>query len=255
MTSARYDLPDTDSLPAIEAAAALRCLGFKVHVTVEKDMTSQGRTLTRWHVESAPADARDLVLGKAPAERLRLYFICTTALRARRKLELWITRGIPYYDAPHFAPTLPSTALPHTIIPLHLLDFAAAAIAAGHIPRAALASLGGVHCPSLRTDGPDGVNIQMLGAAEIDWQNRHRHPVQIHAPITIPGFPPEEHPYLYAREAIAHLAVCRDDALRAAGNPTGLFRGRDGRSAAVSASLLTDDHTASLLEDHLECRI
>lgn len=250
MTASRYDL--TGPRP-IHQAAALRTVGFKVACSVEKDMASAGKTAVHWYVETAPADAADLCNyrpGSDPATRHRaaMFRACMDALAIRDTLDVWLHSGADWYEITGTSRpahvTDPETRC--AAVPLHLIDFAAAAIACGHMPRPR--PVQGV--PSLTVSAPGGTTLTELGSVE--QAIRRRAAGEITAALSLPGHAPEEHPYFYVRETIAHAALCRIEEAKASRNPTGLFRGNGGRTALVSESILAaGDRDAELVELHL----
>lgn len=248
MTSARYNIKERDP---INVAAALRTIGFKVHCSVEKNMASAGRAAVHWHVDTAPKDASDIIRGRAKsaalAERQSMYRVCMAALAIRGNLDVWLRSGADWYDLT--GTPRPDEAATFAKVPTHLLDFTAAAIAIGHLPRPRPA--GGL--PSVMVTAAGGTTLPMLGDALAAIQSRRGSVVR---PITIPGAAPEEHPFLYAFYSLLHLADCRADLARATGNPTGMFRGTGRRSALVSESILAaDTRSEELLSLHLSGRL
>lgn len=250
MTASRYDL--TGPRP-IHQAAALRTVGFKVACSVEKDMASDGKTAVHWYVESAPADAADLCSGRPGADpatrhRAAMFRACMDALAIRDTLDVWLHSGADWYEITGTARPahVADPATPCASIPRHLLDFAAAAIACGHLPR----PRPNKGLPSLLITAAGGTTLPVLG--NIESRLCARADGRVFEALTLPGHEPDEHPYFYAREAIAHAALCRAEERRATGNPTGLFRGRGGRTALVSRSILeAGDRSAELVGLHL----
>lgn len=260
-TSARYDLTSTPGVPAIHKAAALRALGFTVRVTTEiLAQSSTSHSETRWYVTSRDvALARLIVMGlpiKSPADqrKAQLYRTCIAACDARARVREWVATGAPYYRE-EIPAVNTDPEVPHSATPVQYLNLIAAAIAVGHTPRPELHLSTGQRMPSLLFTAPGGTTLADLGLAESIHVQRQRSASITDRAITLPGAEPEEHPWCYARHALDHLDVCTADAKRAAANPTGLFRGQGGRSAAISTLYLNDDRKAALLEDHLAGRI
>jgi len=250
MTASRYDL--TGPRP-IHQAAALRTVGFRVACSVEKDMASAGKTAVHWYVETAPADAADLCSGRPgtdPATRHRaaMFRACMDALAIRDTMDVWLHSGADWYEITGTARPahVADPATPCASIPLHLIDFASAAIACGHLPR----PRPNKGCPSLLVTAAGGTTLPELGSVESRLIARADG--RVFDTIMVAGHSGDEHPYFYVREAIAHAALCRAEEKRAAGNPTGLFRGNGGRTALVSESILAaGDRSAELVELHL----
>lgn len=255
-TASRYDLPDLPGVPVMHLAAALRVLGIKVSVTTESVATSAGRTISRWYATTEPGLARALVLGRAlksPADQRRAacFRAAMDALDACRSLHLWLTQGRPFYaDKPMLSISTDPT-VPHSATPAAMLKFSAAAIAVGHLPRPDLQSVNGERMPSLLYTAAGGTTLADLAAAECELRARRKPGHVASKAITLTGAEPEEHPFVYAREAIEHLELCQRDLAASARNPTGLFTGRGGRSAAVSHLLLQDPRKEAILEQHL----
>ena len=131
-------------------------------------------------------------------------------------------------------------------VPRSWIDFIACALAVGHqikpFPVNGNADL---------STHAIGSSVKELHAAELEIRNRHNKPGYIAQPVKIGQAEPEEHPFLYARETIAHLSACKLEETLAAKNPVWLMSGFNGRSAAVSASLATDGRTGELVKQHL----
>ncbi len=248
MTSARYNIKERDP---INVAAALRTIGFTVRCSVERNMASAGRTSVHWHVDTAPKDASDIIHGRAKsaalAERQSMYRVCMATLAIRGNLDVWLRSCADWYELT--GTPRPDETAAFAKVPNHLLDFVAAAIAVGHLPRPRPAA----GMPSILVTAASGTTLPMLGDALAAIQSRRG---AIAKPITLPGAAPEEHPFLYAYHALLHLADCRADITRATGNPTGMFRGTGRRSALVSESILAaDSRSEELLSLHLSGRL
>lgn len=216
-------------------------------------MGSAGKTTLQWFCESAPADAVELCEGRRPKDpvlqhRAAMFRACMAALAIRDQLDVWLHSGADWYE-------ITGTAKPAGIddsttgcatMPRHLLNFAAAAIACGHMPRSRPVK----GLPSLSIVGTAGTELTELGRVENALIARADG--RIHPALTIPGHPPDEHPYFYVREAIEHAALCRMEEAKARRNPTGLFRGAGGRTALVSRSILdAGERDAELVDLHL----
>lgn len=246
MLSSRYNLAGPD---ARQIAAALRTVGFKTACSTEKDNKSAGRAVTTWFVGSSPADAIDLVRGiaKTPCKMhaLERFRVSLSAIKIREKLDAWIRSGADWYEMTG-APKPEMEGVAFVNMPPHLIDFAAAAMAVGNFPfprpvggRIALAIKSGIS------------ELRQLGDAYKQATDR-RGKTGIAKPITLPGHAPEEHPFLYAVEAIIHNLHCTNEERRSKGNPTGMFRGVRQRTAFVSESLLKGDgNEYELMEKHL----
>lgn len=244
MTAARYDLPGP-----LESAA-LRTVGIVTACAAEENLTRSAGSGKRllWFATASVTDARTLVTGRGNQdpdgrERMRNYGLALSALRVRVWLGQWLTQGgeppVPVFSDPE-------SLAPHAILPRELLDFAAAAIVCGHYARPVPASHNGAPSVSLMRQSAlePGLTLEMLAEADAALVRRHV-PGRISPPIQINAAPEEEHPFLYARTALYHLAAQTAEAEATESNPIGLFAGRGGRTALVSRGLIdTPDHTA-----------
>jgi hypothetical protein len=170
------------------------------------------------------------------------------ALAIRSTLDVWLHSGADWYEITGTArpPRADDPETRWAAIPLHLLNFAAAAIACGHDP----APRPRRGMPVLAVVSTSGVPIVELGAAEERMVKRANGGIVTAVPI--PGSHSEEHPYFYIREALIQAATNREIERAATRNPTGLFRGNGGRTALVSESILAaGDRSAELVELHL----
>lgn len=245
MTAARYDLPG-----ALESAA-LRTVGIATACIVEENLirSAGGGKRLMWFATTSAADARMLVTGRGAqdpddARKSQCYHWALSALRIRVWLSEWLARGTPPVLPDIFSD--PHCGIPHAIIPRQLLDFAAAAIVCGLQCRPVPVVHNGAPCPSLMRESASepGLTLEALAAADTALAARHRPGNSIVQPITIGAAPPEEHPFLYARTALYHLAAQADEESAAMGNPIGLFAGRGGRTALVSRGMIdTEDAT------------
>ena len=250
MTSSRYNIEGKN---ALHIAAALRTVGFRVQCKTDKNMASAGKTETRWFVTHACQDAIDCIKGKAktPAKQAvqERYNACLSAIVTRCNLPVWIQSGGNWYDVagwrcPDF---MRFQETPCAAVPLHLLDFIACAITVGHFPRPYLTKS---NLPSLLVTAASGTTLTQLGEAAKEIQSRRDGNVA--KAFTLPGHSPDEHPFMYAFEALQHARNCADEQKVAAGNPTGMFKGQGGRTALVSESILAGDtNSERLLTLHL----
>ncbi len=240
MTTARYNIPGKHQ---INTAAALHTVGFAVSISVEKDTGSQGKTISRWYVSKRPKDAADLIAGRAKSESMRVtlekFNACTLALAIRANLDVWFRSGADWYELT--GQERPAVlANDRVMIRPTTFDFLAAAMIAGCVlsPRPVDCVSGKMAAASVI--GAHGVTIQALLKA---WEdaNKRRGKGGVAAPITLPGYPAEEHPFLYAVEALEQVKALRTIEDHTMKNPTCMFRGTGGgrgRSALVSESLL-----------------
>lgn len=257
MTSARYNIPGKHP---INTAAALHTVGFAVSISVEKDTGSQGKTTSRWYVSERPKDAADLIAGRAKSEAMRgtleKFQVCTLALAIRANLDVWFRSGADWYEMtgqerPYFAGDSDSVLIRPTTF-----DFLAAAMIAGCAlsPRPVDSSAG--RMAAISKVGSHGVIIAELICA-YEAANKRRGKGGVAAPITLPGYPAEEHPFLYAVEALEQVNALRAIEDATTKNPTCMFRGTGGgrgRSALVSESLL-NGRDQEILEQHLTGQI
>ena len=261
MTTARYNISGKHP---INAAAALHTVGFPVSISVEKDTGSQGKTTSRWYVSDRPKDAADLIAGRVKSESMRgtleKYQVCMLALAIRANLEVWFRSGADWYELTgQEMPSMPTILGNHEFVRIKptSFDFMASAMIAGCIlsPRP-------VHSPdgtmaAMSKTGSHGVHIQSLIKAYEDANNRRRGKSVVAAPIMLPGYPIEEHPFLYAVEALEQVKALRTIEAATTKNPTCMFRGTGsgrGRSALVSESLL-NGREQEILEQHLTGQI
>jgi hypothetical protein len=261
MTSARYDLA------SIGHAAALRTVGFRTVVTMEENLTKSacGPATRALHFvqDQQASDARRLctgIMGKDPADKFRLratrlqFRYGLAACLSLELLERWLAGGPPPFLRIHeeglaelslTAPPPPErfTPLPHSIIPAspQSLPFIASAIVCGFYPR----PFDGTRVISLLHESAiePGLRLEMIGQAEASLAQRERHSSAISRPIGVHLAAPDEHPFLYARTALYHLAALRAEETAASKNRIGLFAGSNGRTALVSRQMLDGHET------------
>lgn len=248
--ASRYDLPGKLA-PVIHISAALRSM-FGANTTActyEQRHTSDGKSIMRWYAVKEPSECRMLSLGltkKRPTNdhrrRVDLFPTILRALRIRELMPVWAAGGNLYEILKEREPAICG---PCVGIPAHLWDLAACAIACGHPAQPRMS--GGA--PYVQERNHDGVSIREdLAPVEVELRNRYTAGHLARA-ITIPGYPAEEHPYFYCRQAINHLADCHAAEAAARKNPTGLFKGKFNRSAIVSLSVATQHE--GILKRHL----
>ena len=256
MTSARYNIPGKHP---INAAAALHTVGFPVSISVEKDTGSQGKTTSRWYVSDRPKDAADIIAGRVKSESMRgtleKYQVCMLALAVRANLEVWFRSGSDWYELT--GQSKPEFPMDYVMMRPSAFDFLAAAMVAGCelVSRPVDSTQGKM--AAINKTGLHGVHIQSLMKAYEDANNRRRGKSVVAAPIMLPGYPIEEHPFLYAVEALEQVKALREIEAATTKNPTCMFRGTGsgrGRSALVSESLL-NGREQEILEQHLTGQI
>lgn len=248
MLSARLDLPNR------ETASILRCLGYVCDVAVEEDRRSAGKTTTTWYCQSAVAEASSLISGdgmRIPElhTKAALYAVCKDALNNKSRLKRWFCGSVDWYQMTG-QPVPTNLISPHAgsviAVPQSWIDFIACAIACGHnirqYPNAGNAEI---------EVNSAGSSLKELHAAELEIRKRHKDKSYVSQAIKIGNAEPEEHPFCYARETLAHLEACKAEEEIAALNPIWLMKGMGGRSAAVSASLASEGRTEELLKQHL----
>jgi hypothetical protein len=248
MLSARLDLKNR------ETAAILRCLGYICNVSIEEDRRSAGKTIITWYCQSAVAEASSLVSGdgmRIPElhKKASLYSVCKDALNNKSRLKRWFCGSVDWYQMTG-QPVPTSLISPHagdTIsVPQSWIDFIACAISCGHNIRQYPSSGNAEVCIVSA-----GSSLKELHAAEIEIRKRHKDKSHVSHSIKIGNAEPEEHPFFYARETLAHLEACKLEEEISARNPVWLMKGMGGRSAAVSASLASEGRTEELLKQHL----
>lgn len=249
--ASRYDLPGKLA-PPIHISAALRSIfgPDATRCTMEEVHTSTGKSEMRWYAVKEPSECRALSLGllkKRPTpeqkRRQEMFPRILRALRIRELMPVWAAGGDFYQIMREKAP---ESLAPCIGIPQHLWDMAACAIACGHFPQPRMT--GGVPFV-METNVTTGASIQRhLAEAEVEIQKRYEKDYIAWA-IAIPGAPPEEHPFFYCRQAMYHLDECRAAEAAARKNPTGMFKGKFGRSAIVSRSV-AEKHE-EILKRHL----
>ena len=248
MLSARLDLPNR------ETAAILRCLGYICDVGIEEDRRSAGKTIVTWYCQSAVAEASALISNdgmRIPElhRKASLYAVCKEAATNRERLKRWFAGSVDWYQMVK-QPVPTALISPHAgdtvAVPQSWINFISCAIACGHsirqYPNAGNAEISVVSA---------GSNLKELHAAEIEIRKRHGTAGYVAQALKIGNAEPEEHPFIYARETLAHIDACRAEEDVAALNPIWLMQGRGGRSAAVSASLASEGRTEELLKQHL----
>jgi len=257
MTTARYNITGKHPL---NIAAALHTVGFAVSISVEKDTGSQGKTTHRWYVSDRPKDAADLIAGRVKSESMRgkleAYQLCMLALAVRANLEVWFRAGADWYEMTgQEKPALPAES-DCVMMKASAFDFLACAMISGFTlsPRPVESTAG--RMAAISKTGAHGVTIQELIAAFGAVTNR-RGKDGVAKAVALPGYPAEEHPMIYAAEAIAQAHALRTVEAAATKNPTCMFRGTGGgrgRSALVSESLL-NGREEEILQQHLTGQI
>jgi hypothetical protein len=228
-------------------AVALATCGFRV--TADALVGDFGEELT-WWVEDRPSEAQDLCAAweagrpadpeKAPAVR---FAACMAALCAYAALQhwtatggsgpVWRQRGQFLEPGPGFPwPSSPGVAA------VEDLPLAAAFVAVGFFPIPQL-----IQTPSGRPAIPLPAESCTFPALTLQAcaEAIQRPASGIVAPITLPGFPPEEHPFLYALQALMNLPGFADLQKAAGKAPRVALRSRfSQRSAIVSAEAVRE---------------
>ncbi len=229
-------------------AVALATCGFRV--TADALVGDFGEELT-WWVEDRPSEGQDLCAAweagrpadpeKAPAVR---FAACMAALCAYAALQHWTATGgsgpswpqrgqflEPGDSGPWAVPFAPAAAVQD-------LAIAAALIAVGFYPVPQLiAGPGDRPAVALPAESHTFPALTLQACVEAI----QRPASGIVPPITLPGFPPEEHPFLYALQAVLNLPGFADLEKAAGKSPRVALRSRfSQRSAIVSAEAVRE---------------
>lgn len=230
-------------------AVALATCGWQV--SADALVGDFGEEMT-WWVEDRLTEAQTICRGWEQGVEYSSDFTrfaaCMAALTARAAVQRWVNAGTAaqhweargrFLHPADFASTLSSLSVPPlAAFSLRNLDAAAALIACGFTP-----------LPTL-INGIDGTPL--VGLPEYSTTFRglrftecidalQRPADSIVAPITLPDYPPEEHPFLYALQALLNLPGFAAVQKAAANAPRVALRSRySPRSAIVPADAIRE---------------
>lgn len=224
-------------------AVALATCGWQV--SADALVGDFGEEMT-WWVEDRLTEAQTICRGWEQGVEYSSDFTrfaaCMAALTARAAVQRWVDAG----TAPQhwqrrgrfLEPAAAATFIAEAAFSLRNLDAAAALIACGFTPLPTL--INGIDGTPLV--GLSAYSTTFRGLRLTDCINALQRPADgIVAPITLPDYPPEEHPFLYALQALLNLPGFAAVQKAAANAPRVALRSRySQRSAIVPADAIRE---------------
>lgn len=226
-------------------AVALATCGWRV--TADALVGDFGEELT-WWVEDRLTEAQTICRGweqglEVSSDCTR-FAACMAALTARAAVQQWVDAGnasLPWQFRGRFLEPAAGALVvnfPPAVIAITQLDAAAALIACGFAPQPELISTASGQ-PAI---GLPEYSLTFRGLRISECiKAMHRPADGIVAPISLPDYPPEEHPFLYALQALLNLPGFAAVQKAAANAPRVALRSRySQRSAIVPADAIRE---------------